>query len=868
VPAVVRDATTVVVAADTVAPARPVAGVVHVVVVARAHHAHDQGTCAMNAVVVTVALALATGSTVASDDHVHADALSSPTDTTTTTAAVPPPADDEAPFLDADGDGVDDALLPPAPAENEAPAMAGETVVGRRRDARRVTGSAHVVDKETLERFEADDVHRVLRSVPGVYVRDEDGFGLRPNIGLRGASSDRSAKVTLLEDGVLFAPAPYAAPAAYYFPLTTRIVGLEVWKGPAAIRQGPHTVGGALNVRTRAVPLGPTGGLDLGVGVLDAGNPPPGIGGDLDRLGRPQARLHGFFGTSTTLEEILGPAGAHLVGGVVIEGARVATDGFKTIDGRPELPTGFVREDVLLKARVMNELTAAVRHTLELKLGAQREESFETYLGLSDDEFRADPDRRFAASAADQMHWTRTQAQLRYGLSTGSLDVDVVAYRHDLDRTWRKVNGVRGAPNLHDVLTYPDAGAHGIFRARLGSVAERPVDDRAVLIGPNHRTYWSQGAAAVARIVVDTPIPWVDTPVQHRVEAGARLHQDQIVRDHREEGFFVVDDALVADGLGETVTAKNRAHATALALHVADEMRVGSVVVVPGVRAEVIDGGFVDQLRGAAPTTSLQWVLLPGLGVGVDVQPWLTVLGGVHRGFSPVAPGQTARVRAEESTNAELGLRMDATKTTGLSAEAITFFSHYDNIVGECTFSAGCVDDVGAQENGGAAAIGGLELAARHALPLHVVGDADVLRTEASFTWTQARFLTDFSSSHPLMGRVRAGDELTYMPALQGSLQTGATLGVVDAGVSMGVVSAMRDVPGQSPWSQETAAQWTDAQVVVDVVTAVEFVPGWRVAVRLDNALDQRAIVSRRPFGARPGKPRSALLSLEADLGG
>ncbi|MBM4281587.1 MAG: TonB-dependent receptor [Deltaproteobacteria bacterium] len=761
----------------------------------------------------------------------------------------------------------------PGDVPDGAPPTVGETVIGRRRDARRVTGSAHVVDKETLERFEADDVHRVLRNAPGVYVRDEDGLGLRPNIGLRGASSDRSAKVTLLEDGVLFAPAPYAAPAAYYFPLSARLTGLEVWKGPAALRQGPHTIGGALNLRTRPVPLTADGGLDVGAGVLDVGSDGPGA---LAGVGRPQSRLHGWVGASTTLQEVLGPAGRRFTGGVVVEGARVAADGFKRIDGRADATTGFVREDVMLKARVGNDLLEAVRHTVELKLGVQREESHETYLGLTDDDFRADAFRRYAASATDAMRWTRTQAQLRWGMTTDAVDVDVVAYRHDLDRTWTKVNGVRGGPNLHDVLGLPSAGANALFRARLDALDERPDDDRAVLIGPNHRTYWSHGIAALGRLALGTPLPFADAGaprLQQRLEAGVRLHQDQIRRDHREEGFFIVGDQLVADGRGEARTALNRATATALSAYVADELRVGAVVLVPGVRAEVIAGTFIDDFAPAtaaapAPAPSLQTVLLPGVGAGVDVAPGLTLLGGVHRGFSPVAPGQTGTVRAEESTNGELGVRVDVTKAAGLSGEAIGFVTRYDNIVGECTFSAGCVDDVGAQTNGGAALTGGVELAARHTLPLHAFGDTDALRVDASFTWTQARYLTDFVSRHPLMGRVRAGDEMAYVPTLQGALSAGARLGVVDAGLSVGLVAAMRDVPGQDAWSQATAARWTDPQAVVDVVTAVDVAPGWRVALRLDNAFDQRAIVSRRPFGARPGKPRSLLVSLEADLGG
>ena len=77
------------------------------------------------------------------------------------------------------------------------------TIIGNQQKLQRASGSAFRVSKKLLETQEHDDVHRVLKQVPGVYIRDEDGFGLRPNIGLRGASSDRSAKVSLMEDGVL-----------------------------------------------------------------------------------------------------------------------------------------------------------------------------------------------------------------------------------------------------------------------------------------------------------------------------------------------------------------------------------------------------------------------------------------------------------------------------------------------------------------------------------------------------------------------------------------------------------------------------------------------------------------------------------------
>ena len=47
------------------------------------------------------------------------------------------------------------------------------------------TGSAHLIDEHELDRQHYSDINRILGQTPGVYIQEEDGFGLRPNIGIR-----------------------------------------------------------------------------------------------------------------------------------------------------------------------------------------------------------------------------------------------------------------------------------------------------------------------------------------------------------------------------------------------------------------------------------------------------------------------------------------------------------------------------------------------------------------------------------------------------------------------------------------------------------------------------------------------------------
>ncbi|MEX1364549.1 MAG: sterol desaturase family protein, partial [Nannocystaceae bacterium] len=400
----------------------------------------------------------------------------------------------------------------------------------------RVAGSAHVIDEKELERHEYDDVHKVLTTVPGVYVRQEDGFGLRPNIGFRGANSERSAKIVLLEDGVLLGPAPYSAPAAYFFPLPTRMVGLEVFKGPASIQHGPNTIGGAINLLTRQIPQTHMSEVDLAVGRFGYG------------------KGHAFYGTT------------YKGFGVLVEAARVQTTGFKELDTGGD--TGFAKNDAMLKLGYSTPAGQRISHQVELKAGIASEDSDETYLGLSRADFDATPYRRYAASARDNMSWWRTQAELTYLLRQEELiEIEARVYRHDFERTWSRLGAFQdltGRFSLSDILAAePGAGQIALYSAILRG-DEDTLPGQSLRLANNGRRYVSQG--------IQTAFRWMPQwgVVAQRLEVGARLHADSIDRNHTEDAFLMTSGQMVPDGSDRSTTTLNRGEALAAAFHVHD----------------------------------------------------------------------------------------------------------------------------------------------------------------------------------------------------------------------------------------------------------------------------------------------------------
>ncbi len=713
---------------------------------------------------------------------------------------------------------------PPKPAEvvfDELSVVGGAAGVGD------VPGSAHLIGKLELGEQKNSDIHRVLARVPGVFAQEEEGYGMRPNIGMRGSGTERSSKITLLEDGVPIAPAPYAAPAAYYFPTPGRMEAVEVRKGSSSIRQGPYTVGGVLNLLSTSIPAAPGGSVEGAYGEDET------------------RRLHAFVGDSC--ERL----------GWLVETYQLSTDGFKELDGGG--PTGFELEDYTGKLRWTSRPEARRFQALELKVGTTGQDSSETYLGLTDDDFARTPNRRYAGSAVDRLEADHDQVQLTWLIQPSErTDVTTTVYRNDFFRNWYKLDTIAGR-SLSAVLENPDTFAAEVAVLR----GEADSADGALRVRANRRDYYGEGVQSVL-----TFDPETGSAVDHRVDFGLRYHRDAEDRFQHDDGWRMTDGRMTLTNPGAPGSQANQVvSAEALALFVQETMTAGRWTLSPGVRFETIDYesenyGRTDPERTGANlqrSTNGVDVWIPGLGASYRATDGLLAFAGVHRGFAPPGPGRNAETEAEESVNYELGLR---TAERPLALELVGFFNDYDNLLGVDTLSSGG-GGTGELFNGGAVEVLGIEAAARWDLG-RARGWALGVPLRLAYTWTEAEFQTSFTTDFADWApAVEKGDELPYLP----EHLLAAGLGLLgerwSAHFDLSWVDAMRTTAGRGPIPE---GEGTDAHFLADVTADYRLIAGLSAFVQMRNLTDEVYVAARRPAGARPGLPRTTLVGLSWDF--
>lgn len=686
-------------------------------------------------------------------------------------------------------------------------------------------GSAHVVTKEKLEQYEHTDLHRILRQVPGINIQEEDGFGLRPNIGIRGTGVERSSKITLMEDGVLIAPAPYSAPSAYYTPSAGRMETIEVRKGSAAIEQGPFTIGGAVNLVSSSIPSRRGGTLSLSAG--DHGT----------------QKLHATYGSSGERW------------GFLVETLQQQSDGFKHIDGGGD--SGFDLSDYMVKLRFGSRPDARVQQSFELKLGRTDQDGDETYLGLTREDFKADPYRRYAASREDRILAQHEQIQLRHFLYLPSgLDITTTVYRNDFFRNWHKNEAVLGISN-RAILEDPADHAFelAILRGEIDST------DDAIALRNNRRDYFAQGIQTVVGKSFE------HGTTRHDMEWSVRYHEDEEDRFQEDDLYAIRGGEMILTSLGAPGSNANRVgSAEAVALYWQDRISFGEKwSLTPGLRYETIDFrrldyGKQDPLRtGDALKVRSNQVdeLIPGLGIEYRLRDGWNVIAGVHRGFAPPGPSSTEEVEPETSINYELGTRW---RDGRLSWEAIVFHNDYDNLLGADTLSTGG-GGTGNFFNGGEVTVQGLEAALGVDL---YRGQGFTVPLSMTYTYTHGEFDTSFETEfEDWAPSVAIGDEIPYLPEHQGSLEIGLDTDRWNLGLTASFNGEMRTKAGQGP-APET--ERIDQHWVFDAATSVKIRGRYKLSLQIRNLLDEEYVAARRPYGLRPGLPRTALVGFSFDF--
>lgn len=692
-------------------------------------------------------------------------------------------------------------------------------------------GSAHYIGKEELKRFEHSDIHRILGEIPGVYMQEEDGYGLRPNIGMRGTGVERTEKISVMEDGVLIAPAPYSAPAAYYFPTAGRMEAFEIRKGSSQIQYGPFTTGGALNMISTGIPNRFGGQAHITAGENDT------------------RRVHAHVGDSFKNF------------GFLVETYQMNADGFKRLDNGGN--TGFDKKDYMFKFRINTDPDAGIYQALTIKTGQADEESHETYLGLTEDDFRRTPFRRYAGSQNDLMSTRHEQYQASYFIKPSDrIDFTATLYRNNFKRNWYKLDrvGASSAGTLVGIgalLANPE-----IFADEYAIVSGAAVaGENRLMVRANNRSYYSKGVHSSMNLHFGG-----EDYDRHEIQLGIRFHEDEADRFQWDDRYTMEDGVMKLRQRGAPGSESNRVeHADARAAYLQYRYGRGNLNVTPGLRFESMKLSQYDYGKSDPHRTGIGLndrrneidVWIPGIGVDYSFVPRFSVFAGIHKGFSP--PGTRQGTQPEISINYELGSRY---RKNAFNVQGVIFFNDYDNLLGADLAAVGG-EGSGDLYNGGAVEVKGVEVTANHDIGWAMQLEHVSIPVRLAYTLTRAEFKNSFRSDYEPWGVVTAGDELPYIPKHMIAAGAGMQLRRTGLFVNARYMSMMRNEAGSGAIDPLKS---TDARLIFDASAEYRFTQANTVFLEVLNLTDRVYRAARRPAGLRPGLPRTILTGIRTDF--
>ena len=680
-------------------------------------------------------------------------------------------------------------------------------IIGNSEEVQNLAGSGAVIDGAQLKTEATTDINQALKTVPGIYILEEEGSGLRPNIGIRGATSERSKNITLLEDGIMVAPAPYADPSAYYFPTILRMDSIEILKGAPLLRYGPQTTGGIVNLVSTPMPTEASGKLTVSAGSNSAQD------------------LHTYYGNKSGQWSWL------------IETAQRNSEGFKEID-RSDRNSGYDISDYLMKLGW--ESSEGPKQSLLFKIQRSMEVSNETYLGLTDKDFNDNPDRRYGLSSIDQMNNDHSGFSVLHKIALNEdITFSSTLYRNEFARDWFKLSGGGSYINAANA---GDANAQGIL--------DGTIDVSGLKYKHNNREYYSQG--------LELNMEWALG--LHALQIGARIHEDEVDRFQIVENYNQVNGSLVFDSLTQPSSSDNRVgSADAYSFWIQDDWQITEALnTTLSLRYEDVESKEVrystldrSTIASEKSNSGNEW--LPGISFTYDLNDNWQTLAGVHRGFTPLSAGSADNLEPETSTNWELGARFHQ---DAIFAELIGFYSDFSSKIENCSVGNTCSNgaDSGTFKTG-EAVIQGLEIQLGNTFSIKDLK----IPLALSYTYTQAENTADNAVSG-----AQDGDRLKDVPENIASLRVGLETGQWNNYITAKYIDEMCVKNGCN--RSGDSLEKTDDLLVVDLISRYALNDSTETFIKFENIFETQKIVSRTPDGARPNKPFSLTVGMSVDL--
>ena len=688
----------------------------------------------------------------------------------------------------------------------------GNTILGNKFVAKNRTGAAYYLSTEELAQFDYTDINRALSKISGINFYEEDGFGLRPNISIRGTSPERSSKIAIMEDGILISPAPYSASSAYYFPSVARMQAIEVLKGSSQIQYGPYTTGGAINFVSTEIPEKFRGKISTSFGSFKTGQTHATIGNSSEKFG--------------FMFEIL----------------NYNSDGFKSLND--DLNTGFDINEITSKIKFVPK-TPNVDQSFELKFHTYDEISNETYLGLTETDFQKNPYLRYPGSEKDKMSAEHKQYVLTHELFVNEkIKITSNFYENRFKRNWYKLDDVvqnNNSQKISKVISNPSQ-----FSEHLKILSGELDYENALKVKANNREYISRG------IQTKIDYHWYGKNESFNdLELGIRIHYDEEDRFQWEDIYNINNGFMALESYGEKGSQGNRiSFANSFASYIMYKYKFKGLTISPGIRYESIklgrdDFGKSNPLRNIENLSTREnkvSVLIPGLGFNYTFSNNLSVFGGIHKGYSP--PGSSDGQKAEESVNSELGIRFSTKKLNG---EIIAYRNDYSNLLGNDLAATGGFGEMD-PFNAGKALVNGFEVLLNTSISKYIP-------ISFSYTLTDAKFLTSFGSTQDIWGEVNNGDQIPYIPKHQFSSSLSYRISKVDINLNASYNGKF-----------STLANGTEeisSYLILDLSMKYRIKKDIFLKSKILNLFDKKYAVSKAPAGLRPGHPFGIYTGIE-----